>query len=75
MSIKSTDYISRPDAIKKLAYVLTQKEMTKIIHDKIFELNSLSNETLGDLMDEYIADNFTNYIVNDDGKEYDFAGY
>ena len=78
MGIKSTIYLDRKGAELKLASYLrdsnlSTNEILEILTEYITTRNyaiqavvaSVSNEVLGDLLDEYTDSKFENYLVDD----------
>lgn len=66
MGIKSTSFINRQYAIDTLAYHNIKPIVEKLIQQEVFKLNSMSDNELEDLMDENIADEFTNYCIGNE---------
>lgn len=66
MSIKSTEKIKRTDAIDALIRWEIEDLVKRTRHLSYAKYDGYDNEKLGDLMDERVADQFTNYWVVDD---------
>lgn len=68
MSIKTTQYITREEAIEHLAEKELKKEMRRVRQRVMEKYEDYTNRELGDMMDANPYSIFENYIVIDNEK-------